>query len=152
MRKIYLQSYAIRPSVRVSADTISYGYGPQHGSGFTGTRTYAEVLQDWDGWMREGILDTNIVMNYKRQLTVNQDVMFQEWSDYAKDHQYGRFAVIECRNGNVYGLSGGDRPAFADTAEGIAAAVGEGWTDEATARRLFDDIAQRGEALAQRIW
>ena len=22
----------------------------------------------------------------------------------------GRFAVIECRNGNVYGLSGGDRP------------------------------------------
>jgi hypothetical protein len=64
----------------------------------------------------------------------------------------GRFAVIECRNGHVYGLSGGDRPAFADTAEGITAAVGEGWTDEAAARRLFDDIAQRGEALAQRIW
>jgi len=94
VRKIYVQSYAIRPSVRISADTISYGYGPQHGSGFTGTRTYAEVLQDWDGWMREGILDTNIVMNYKRQTTTNQDVMYQEWSDYAKDHQYGRFAVI----------------------------------------------------------
>ena len=94
VRKIYVQSYAIRPSVRVSADTISYGYGPQHGAGFTSTRTYAEVLQDWDGWMREGIIDTNIVMNYKRQLTTNQDVMFQEWSDYAKDHQYNRFAVI----------------------------------------------------------
>jgi uncharacterized lipoprotein YddW (UPF0748 family) len=94
VRKIYVQSFAIRAAVRVSADTISYGYGPQHGAGFTATRTYAEVLQDWDGWMREGILDTNIVMDYKRQTTTNQDVMYQEWSDYAKDHQYGRFAVI----------------------------------------------------------
>jgi uncharacterized lipoprotein YddW (UPF0748 family) len=94
VRKIYVESFAIRPSVRVSADTISYGYGPQHGGGFSGTRTYAEVLQDWDGWMREGILDTNIVMNYKRQLTVNQDVMYKEWSDYAKDNPYNRQAVI----------------------------------------------------------
>jgi uncharacterized lipoprotein YddW (UPF0748 family) len=94
VRKVYIESFAIRPSVRVSADTISYGYGPQHGGGFTGTRTYAEVLQDWDGWMREGILDTNIVMNYKRQLTVNQDVMYKEWSDYAKDNPYNRQSVI----------------------------------------------------------
>jgi uncharacterized lipoprotein YddW (UPF0748 family) len=94
VRKIYVESYGIRPSVRISADTIAYGFGPQHGTGFTGTRSYAEVLQDWDGWMREGIIDLNIVMNYKRQLTTNQDVMYQEWSDYAKDHAYGRFAVI----------------------------------------------------------
>src|SRR3954468_15952458 len=94
VRKIYVQSFAIRPSVRISADTITYGYGPQHGSGFNGTRTYAEVLQDWNSWMREGILDTNILMNYKRQLTVNQDLMFQEWSDFAKDNQFGRQSVI----------------------------------------------------------
>jgi uncharacterized lipoprotein YddW (UPF0748 family) len=94
VRKIYIESFAIRPSVRVSTDTITYGYGPQHGTGFTGTRTYAEVLQDWDGWMREGIVDTNILMNYKRQLTTNQDVMYKEWSDYAKDNQYGRYSVI----------------------------------------------------------
>src|SRR6185295_1913011 len=68
-------------SVRISADTIAYGYGPQHGGGFTDTRTYAEVLQDWDGWMREGILDSNVVMN-------------REWSDYAKDHPYNRQSVI----------------------------------------------------------
>ena len=94
VRKIYVESYAIRPSVRVSADTITYGYGPQHGGGFTGTRTYAEVLQDWDGWMREGILDTNILMNYKRDADASQAVMYREWSDYAKDNQYGRQSVI----------------------------------------------------------
>jgi hypothetical protein len=64
----------------------------------------------------------------------------------------GRFAVVECRNGRIYALANGDRHGFADTADGIAAAVGEAWTDEATARRLFDDIVQRGETLAQRIW
>jgi hypothetical protein len=62
------------------------------------------------------------------------------------------FAVIECRNGKVYNLADGKRRGFASTADGIAAAVGDDWRDEASARRLFDDIAQRGEALAQRIW
>jgi uncharacterized lipoprotein YddW (UPF0748 family) len=94
VRKIYVESFAIRRSVRVSADTIAYGYGPQHGTGFSGTRSYAEVLQDWDGWLREGILDTNIVMNYKRDADASQAVMYREWSDYAKDNQYGRQAVI----------------------------------------------------------
>ncbi|HKW78089.1 MAG TPA: family 10 glycosylhydrolase [Candidatus Limnocylindria bacterium] len=94
VRKVYVESFAIRPSVRVSADTITYGYGPQHGAGFTGTRTYAEVLQDWDGWLREGILDTNILMNYKRDSDASQAVMFREWSDFAKDDQYGRQNVI----------------------------------------------------------
>ena len=93
VRKIYVESNAIRP-VRISADTITYGYGPQHGSGWTGTRTYAEVLQDWDGWMREGILDLNIPMNYKRETDANQAVMFQEWSDFAKDEQYSRQSVV----------------------------------------------------------
>jgi uncharacterized lipoprotein YddW (UPF0748 family) len=94
VRKIYVESYSIRPSVRVSADTITYGYGPQHGTGFTGTSTYTQVLQDWDGWMREGILDTNILMDYKRDGDASQALMYREWSDYAKDNQYGRQAVI----------------------------------------------------------
>ena len=95
VRKTYVESLAIRPAVRVSADTITYGYGPQHnGAGFAGTRTYAEVLQDWDGWMREGIVDMNIPMNYKRQADANQSVMYQEWSDFAKDHQYARSSVV----------------------------------------------------------
>lgn len=94
VRKVYVESFAIRPSVRVSVDTITYGYGPQHGSGFTGTRTYAEVLQDWDAWMREGIVDLNILMNYKRDALASQAVMYREWSDYAKDNQHRRSSAI----------------------------------------------------------
>ena len=96
VRKVYIESYAIRPSVRVSADTITYGNGPQTQGGWQNTRAYYEQLQDWDGWMREGILDLNIPMNYKRDQTTPSDQrrMYQEWSDFAKDQQYGRQVAI----------------------------------------------------------
>jgi len=96
VRKVYIESYAIRPSVRVSADTITYGNGPQSQGGWQNTRAYYEQLQDWDSWMREGILDLNIPMNYKRDQTTPSDQrrMYQEWSDFAKDQQYGRQVAI----------------------------------------------------------
>jgi uncharacterized lipoprotein YddW (UPF0748 family) len=96
VRKVYVESYAIRPSVRVSADTITYGNGPQTAGGWQSTRAYAEMLQDWDWWMREGILDLNMPMNYKRDQTSPSDQrrMYQEWSDFAKDEQFGRQVVI----------------------------------------------------------
>ena len=62
------------------------------------------------------------------------------------------YAVIERRNGQVCGLDDAHRDGFADDARGIVEAVGECWTDEATARRLFEEIAERGDDLARRIW
>ncbi|MGH2379408.1 MAG: glycoside hydrolase family 10 protein, partial [Candidatus Limnocylindria bacterium] len=94
VRRIYVETYRIRPSVRISVDTIVYGYGPQSTGGWTNTRTYRELLQDWVGWMREGIVDLNVPMNYKRDSSADQRRMFQEWSDYAKEQQYGRAAAI----------------------------------------------------------
>ncbi|HZS81299.1 MAG TPA: hypothetical protein VFA50_00390 [Stellaceae bacterium] len=63
-----------------------------------------------------------------------------------------RFAVIERRNGRLYGLGKDRRDGFPATADGILAAAGTGWSDEATARARFDDAVARGEALAQRLW
>ena len=99
VRRVYLESYALKPHVRVSAATITYGYGPQSVTGgYEGTRTYSEVLQDWRGWMQEGILDLNIPMNYKREHFVtepnNQQRMYQEWNEFTKDNQYNRQAAI----------------------------------------------------------
>ena len=98
VRRVYLESYALNPDVRVSADTITYGYGPQSVGGWQQTRTYAEVLQDWRGWMEEGILDLNIPMNYKREHFVtepnNQQRMYHEWNEFSKDNQYRRQVAI----------------------------------------------------------
>jgi len=102
VRRVYLETYAVKPSIRVSADTITYGHGPQSQGGWESTRTYAEVLQDWRGWMQEGILDLNIPMNYKREHCLqngpgcfgNQRLMYEEWNEFAKDNQYARQTTI----------------------------------------------------------
>lgn len=98
VRRVYVETYAIKPHVRVSADTITYGPAPESAGGWTQTRTYQEVLQDWPGWMREGILDFNIPMNYRREQAVtepnNHRRMYEEWSGFIKDNQYNRHAAI----------------------------------------------------------
>jgi uncharacterized lipoprotein YddW (UPF0748 family) len=94
VRRIYLESTALRPRIRVSADLITYGYGPQTTGGWETTRAYAEQLQDWRGWLREGILDTGILMNYKRDSLANQHQMYDEWNEFSKDNQYRRSVAI----------------------------------------------------------
>jgi uncharacterized lipoprotein YddW (UPF0748 family) len=94
VRRVYLESTALRPRVRVSADLITYGYGPQTTGSFENTRAYAEQLQDWRGWLREGILDTAILMNYKRDSLATQHQMYDEWNEFAKDNQYRRSVAI----------------------------------------------------------
>lgn len=98
VRRIYLEAYAIRPAVRISADTITYGDGPESQGGWENTRAFVEVLQDWRGWMEEGIIDLLIPMNYKREhITAepdNQRRMSEEWNEFSKDHQYRRHVAI----------------------------------------------------------
>ncbi|RPJ30833.1 MAG: hypothetical protein EHM35_12465 [Planctomycetaceae bacterium] len=103
VRRVYLETTALKPDIRVSVATITYGYGPQSTpGGYEGTRTYAEVLQDWRGWMQEGIVDINMPMNYKREHCTqdgpgcfgNQRLMYEQWNEFTKDNQYDRQAAI----------------------------------------------------------
>jgi uncharacterized lipoprotein YddW (UPF0748 family) len=98
VRRVYLESARIRPWIRVSADTITYGSPPGSEAAWSETRPYREVLQDWRGWMQEGILDLNIPMNYRREQAATEPNnfrrMYEEWSDFAKDHQYNRQAAV----------------------------------------------------------
>jgi len=97
VRRVYVEAYAIKPHLRVSADTITWGDAPEAAGGWTQTRAYQEVLQDWRSWMEEGILDLNIPMNYRREQYVtdpDQAPMYDEWNRFIKDHQYNRHAAI----------------------------------------------------------
>ncbi|MGW5640341.1 hypothetical protein [Streptomyces sp. NPDC003832] len=102
MRRIYLGVWEVDPRARLSMDAITYGHGPQAVGGWRSTRTYAEVLQDWAGWLDEGIMDTAVTMNYKRNWNPDQALMFSEWSEFLADHQGERQAV----NGPALYLNG----------------------------------------------
>jgi hypothetical protein len=67
--------------------------------------------------------------------------------------QGDRYAVVEARDGMVYGLRPeGQRPSAEDGPDGMGTVVAPGdWTDEATARALFRDLVATGERLARRL-
>lgn len=97
VRRIYLNAIAIKPGIKVSASTIVFGGGP--GTDWTNAEAYWRVYQDWDAWLREGILDMAAPMNYKREFRTAEVTMFNGWLDWTRDHQYDRAVIM--------GISGG---------------------------------------------
>ena len=64
----------------------------------------------------------------------------------------GRYAVVETRNGKVYGVRPGRRRGFPQTTHGIERAIGpDGWHDRISARLQFEELACQGEELAERM-
>jgi len=94
VRKIYLTMYAVNPALRLSHAGITYGYGPQSVGGWEKTRTYAEVYQDWKGWLAEGIMDLTVAMNYKREHLADQSQMYEEWNEVLADWQGRRQTAV----------------------------------------------------------
>jgi len=93
VRKVAAMGAAVRPDAAVSAATITWGKGPES------DREYREksaamqrAFQDWVAWMREGILDLNCLMAYYRES--KHGLWFRQWTDFAKDRQYRRWAVL----------------------------------------------------------
>jgi hypothetical protein len=62
------------------------------------------------------------------------------------------FGILERRDGSIYQIAGGAREAFPNTPLGMALAIGQNWGTEAAMRAEFDEITNRGEELAQKIW
>src|SRR5690606_34914460 len=96
VRKTYLNALARKPNVRVSSALISYGNAPADLSlaAWRNTEAYARVLQDWRGWMEEGILDLAIPMIYRSQSSATVPASFQGWADFTKKRQYNRAGAI----------------------------------------------------------
>lgn len=63
-----------------------------------------------------------------------------------------RFAVVERRAGQIYPMAPGERAGEPMTLEGMATAMAEaGWMAENEARRLFNELCERGDRLARSL-
>lgn len=85
VRRIALEVKSVRPTAWMSAATITYGPAPRitDPSAFRRSRPYTDVLQDWPTWVREGLIDLNVPMNYKRDGVADQGAWFDGWNSYA---------------------------------------------------------------------
>jgi hypothetical protein len=62
------------------------------------------------------------------------------------------FAVVERRNGRIYPMAPGEREGVPMTGEAMAILLADqGCLPETEARRLFDELSERGERLGQSL-
>jgi len=52
------------------------------------------VLQDWQEWLKEGILDLGVPMNYDTDSKTQQQQWFDQWLAFEKTHAFDRQLVI----------------------------------------------------------
>jgi uncharacterized lipoprotein YddW (UPF0748 family) len=94
VRRIYLNTVALKPRLKVSAALIAYGGRPTTEASWREAEPYWRVFQDWRGWIEEGILDIAMPMNYKRENASFGMRQFDRWSEWVKNHQYNRSALV----------------------------------------------------------
>lgn len=72
--------------VHLSAAVISWGDGPAtpDQAGFRRTPAYTRTLQDWDGWVRRGEVDSVVPMNYFRAADAAHAAWFDRWIAYER--------------------------------------------------------------------
>ncbi len=95
VRRFYLHATAMKPSIIVSAALVAWAGGPRASGGFHETDAYNHVFQDWDVWLREGIIDVASPMLYKREHVARERTQFDDWLKFttATAHENGRLAV-----------------------------------------------------------
>ena len=52
------------------------------------------VFQDWHGWLKEGLLDLAVPMNYARETDERVRTWFDGWVAWERRHQHGRGTVV----------------------------------------------------------
>lgn len=94
VRRIYLTLLSIKPRVKLSVAAIAFGAGPVTESDWLDSAAYAQVYQDWRGWLEEGIIDLAIPMNYDREHVTTQRAWFNDWIEWDKNHRFNRHVAV----------------------------------------------------------
>ncbi len=94
MRKVYLHTMATKPHVKISVDAITFAPGITSLASWYNSSAWTSVLQDWRGWMEEGMIDLAIPMAYFRHHEPARALDYENWANFTKDHQYNRHAIL----------------------------------------------------------
>jgi hypothetical protein len=94
VRRIYIETKAINPRLKVSAAVIAWDKPPVSERDFDETLAMRWMFQDWHGWLKEGILDLAVPMNYARANEPATRGWFDGWLRWEKRHKHGRALAV----------------------------------------------------------
>ncbi|HZI19508.1 MAG TPA: family 10 glycosylhydrolase [Pyrinomonadaceae bacterium] len=124
VRRVYLETLAIKPHLKVSAALIAFGGGPTTEAAWNNAEARWRVYQDWRAWTEEGIVDIAIPMVYKAEHTAAQVTQFNQWNEWTKNHQYNRGAMM-----GLGGLNNSVEGTLRQTRRSLLAPSTQGKTD-----------------------
>jgi uncharacterized lipoprotein YddW (UPF0748 family) len=84
VRRISQDTTTVRPGVKVSAAVICWGAGPRDERTWRMGAAFRTVLQDWMGWLDEGIVDAVLPMIYDDDGDPDQRAWFDQWISWLK--------------------------------------------------------------------
>jgi hypothetical protein len=94
VRRVYLDAKAVKPSIVVSAAVIPWGQPPTSEDDFAEVAPMQRIFQDWHGWLKEGIVDLAVPMNYARETDERVRTWFDGWVTWERKHAHGRQIAV----------------------------------------------------------
>lgn len=94
VRRVSLEAKTLKPGIVVSAAVIPWGAPPVDGPSFADAVPMQRVFQDWHGWLRDGLLDLAVPMNYAREADGRARGWFDGWLAWESRHQHGRKIAV----------------------------------------------------------
>jgi uncharacterized lipoprotein YddW (UPF0748 family) len=93
-RRLYIRAKAIKPTIQISAATITWGgLGSAGGAEWERSAAYSRTFQDWPAWLAEGILDFAVPMHYFNESNPQHRSWYEDWMAFDRAHS-GRRAVV----------------------------------------------------------
>lgn len=96
VRQVYEGAKALKPWVKVTGSVVCSQPVKEL---FKDTHPYNMLLQDWERWTREGIIDAVVPMNYKT--SPEEAKLFSEWTASMVKWAHGRHAYNGITVGNT---------------------------------------------------
>lgn len=90
VRRVYLETLARKPNMKVSAALIAFGGIGTAESAWNNAEANWRVYQDWRAWTQEGIIDIAIPMVYKAEHSATVRPQYDQWENWLRGHLYNR--------------------------------------------------------------
>jgi uncharacterized lipoprotein YddW (UPF0748 family) len=94
VRRVAIESKRINPRIKISAALIPWGQPPTTEKNFADAAPMQRIFQDWHQWLREGLLDLGVPMNYARETDDRVRGWFDGWIRWEKRHSHGRQLAV----------------------------------------------------------
>ena len=94
VRRVSIEARAINPKIKISAALIPWGQPPTNERDFETVAPMQRIFQDWHGWLKNGLLDLGIPMNYASETDDRVRGWFDGWMRWEKQHQHGRQLAV----------------------------------------------------------